>query len=194
METIQQGKTSDTNAEWLKELADPDVQESLVTLIRKLPRIAEAVTAAERGIELVSAVASDKATLSSLAERAEQALDRLNVDHETLESLVLLIEKLPKLVKMVSMLEQLYDTMEAVVTDKQSMNQLIDGVKELASPVVSPIEQGISVVKEARERAEGMQQRISLFGLMRMINDPTVQNGLRFTQALLDVVAERNKR
>lgn len=182
-----------TNAAFLRELADPAIQESLVELIRKLPRIAEAVSTAERGIELVSAVAGDKATLSTITERVDQAWAKLNVDHETMDALILLIEKLPKLLKMITLFEQLYDTAEAVLTDKQSMNQLIGGVKELASPVTQSIEEGISVVKAAKERAEASTQRISLFAVMRMLNDPTVQSGLRFTQSLLDVVAERKK-
>ncbi|RNB91436.1 DUF1641 domain-containing protein [Brevibacillus fluminis] len=182
-----------TNAALLQELADPAVQDSLVELIRKLPRIAEAVSTAERGIELVSAVAGDKATLSSVTERIDQAWAKLNIDHETLDALITLIEKLPKLVKMITVFEQLYDTAEAVLSDKQSMNQLLGGVKELASPVTEPLEEGIAVLKEAKARAATSTQRFSLFAVMRMLGDPTVQNGLRFTQSLLDVVAERKK-
>lgn len=66
-------------------------------------------------------------------------------------------------------------------------------LRELASPVTEPFEEGMAVLKEAKERADASTQRISLIGVVRMIGDPTVQSGLRFAQALLDVVGERKK-
>ncbi len=192
METVQQSKTHDTSEAIFEELADPDVQESLVILIRRLPTIAKAVVAAERGIELATAIAGDKATLASLGERAESALNRLNVDQETFESLLVLIEKLPKMVKIVTKLEQMYDLLEAVATDKQSLAQILDGVKEFASPITQPISDGMTILQEAKGRVDSVP-RISLIGMMRMMNDPTVQKGLRMMQAVLDVMAERNK-
>lgn len=177
----------------LEEFADPEVQEAIITLIRKLPKIKDAVMTAERGIEFVASVASDKQSINSLFSRAEKELSHFNVDKDTILSLIALLEKLPKLVPMVSALEKAADFINDIAKDKQSQQYLMNGAIELISPVMDRVQNGVSVVQEAKERAAKNNHNVSVLDLLKLLKDPTVQKSLRFIQAILQVVAERKK-
>ncbi|MGE5704918.1 MAG: DUF1641 domain-containing protein [Clostridia bacterium] len=190
---MNEGKQQPDIDTCLEELSDPDVQEAIITLIRKLPKIKDAVLTAERGMEFVASVAGDQQSMNSLFSRIEKQLSQTNIDKDTLPSLVALLEKLPKLVTLVSALEKVADFMESIGNDKQSQQYLIQGAKELVSPVLDRVQDGVSILEEAKERAAGSNHTVSIFDLFKLLKDPTVQRSLRFTQALLEVVSERKK-
>ncbi|WP_025847956.1 DUF1641 domain-containing protein [Brevibacillus agri] len=178
----------------LQELSDPDVQEAMVTLIRKLPKIKDAVLAAEQGLELAASIVQDKESLNGLFGRLEQQCALYRVDEEAIVALFALLEKLPKLVKYVNAIEQVADFLESVGQDKQSQQYLLDGVKAYITPVAAQMENGVAVLREAKERAERRHETVSVFTLLRLMKDPAVQKALRFAQSLLEVLAEKNRK
>ncbi len=172
------------------ELSKPEVQEALVTLIQKLPQIKEAVVKAEQGIAAVSVFASDTDSLNYLAERVDK-FSKLAFNKENVEALATIIESLPQLAKMVALLDKVYSTVEPLVSDKDTLAYLADTTKLVTDPVKDRVQEGVSIVKEANERAERNRDTISIFGVLKMLKDPAVQKGLKFTQALLEVLSEK---
>lgn len=185
------------SAQWMNELAKPEVQEALALLVQKLPQIKEAVVKAEQGIGLAAAFASDTESINYLAERAS-SISKFALNKENLEALATIMDSLPRLAKMVGALDRLYTTLEPVLTDKDILVDMANMVQVVAAPVtervqegVSMAKEGMSMVQEARERAARNTETLSIFGVLKMLKDPAVQNGLKFAQAMFDVMAER---
>ncbi|USK36463.1 hypothetical protein LIT25_27255 (plasmid) [Bacillus sp. F19] len=66
----------------------------------------------------------------------------------------MLIDKLPKFVEYVYLVEQLIDVTQTVLSDKESLQHLVKGAQELAEPIQCKVKDGISLMEEAKERAE----------------------------------------
>ncbi|MFF0826426.1 hypothetical protein ACFYU8_03490 [Brevibacillus sp. NPDC003359] len=177
-----------------EDLSDPEVQEAISILIRKLPKIKDTVLAAEEGLEVATSILRDQESLRYLFERVDGQLSRFSVEKESIDALFTLLEKLPKLVKYVSVLEQAADFLESLGNDKQSQQYVLSGMKAYIAPVSSQVEHGVAVFREAKVRAEGKSEPVSVFRLFKLMKDPTVQKTLRFTQSLLEVLEEKSKK
>ncbi|WP_052947475.1 DUF1641 domain-containing protein [Aneurinibacillus tyrosinisolvens] len=178
-----------SSALWLNELSNPEIQEALATLIRKLPQITDAMEKAEQGIEMVSAFASDAESINYLAGRVSP-LSKMALSQENLEALTVIIEKLPSIAKSVALLERVSSLVEPLA-NRDMLIAVTETVELVTSPVKERVQDGASIVKEAKERAERNQSTVSIFGLMKMLKDPAVQKGIKFVQALLDVLSEK---
>ena len=64
----------------------------------------------------------------------------------------------------------------------------------MAAPVVGSAKQLAATAIEAKDRASESNEVIGLFGLVKMIKDPQVQNVFRFVNAFLQVNAERKSK
>jgi uncharacterized protein YjgD (DUF1641 family) len=179
---------------FLEDLSDPEVQEAITILIRKLPKIKDTVLAAEEGLELATSILRDQESLRYLLERVDGQLSRFFVEKESIDALFTLLDKMPKLVKYVTVLEQAADFLESLGKDKQSQQYLLNGMKAYIAPVSAQVEQGVAVFQEAKKRAERKSEPVSVFTLYKLMKDPTVQQTLRFTQSLLEVLAEKSNK
>ncbi|MCC3376114.1 DUF1641 domain-containing protein [Cohnella sp. REN36] len=133
---------------------------------------------------------------SQVAELAkEQKLDVLDqlMKPEVQESLTVLVENLPKLAEMVTAMTKAYDFATAVATDQVLINDFKAGIGEVAKPVVDKAKGIAAAAMEASERAQAETATVGLFGLLKMLKDPQVQKTLRFSQAFLNVLAERQQ-
>lgn len=193
MEDVQTGTTSAVDDALLLTLSDADVQESLVAALQKLPKLMELLDTAERSLEFVQAVLQDKESMKGLLAGLDEELGGVNIDKSTVVGLVTLIDKLPKLVRFVSLFEQVADITEAIVTDQESLAQITSSVAQWTDPVRSKVQDGMSIVNEAKQRAAKDRTTVSLFGALKLLKDPTVQRGLRFVNAALAVINERNR-
>ncbi|SPT98719.1 transcriptional repressor of the rex ndh operon [Lysinibacillus capsici] len=104
-------------------------------------------------------------------------LDQL-LKPEVQESLTTLVEQLPKLTEMMTLLTKSYEFAQAVAT-------------EIAGPVVGSAKNLAATAIEAKDRASESHEVIGLFGLVKMLKDPQVQNVFRFVNAFLQVSSER---
>ena len=132
----------------------------------------------------------------SLEENHEQ-LDLLTqlLKPEVQESLTDLVENLPKLAEMAAFITTSYDTAQAIMKDRILMNDLIDGLQELANPLMGKVKEFAATAIEANDRVyESQPAAIGLFGLLRMLKDPQVQKMFQFVQACLEISAEKHKR
>jgi uncharacterized protein YjgD (DUF1641 family) len=185
---VKQG-TEQTETQLLNELSSPQVQEALVALIHKLPQIKEAVDKAEQGIAAVTHLPMGLESLNYLAERADQ-VSKLALNKENLEALGVIIDKLPTIAKTMALLDRITPFLE-FVGNEEFVLALSEVFGVVTAPVKERVQDGISMVKEAKERAARNDTNLSIFGLLKMLKDPAVQNGIKFSQALMDVVAER---
>lgn len=111
-------------------LARPDVQDSLVAALENLPKLMEQYAAISRVTEFATTVLQDKASMNALMDGVKEQLPVLELNRETVEAAANLLGKLPKLVKYAAMAENLIDMVESVLTDKESMQYLLDGFRE----------------------------------------------------------------
>ncbi|WP_409178943.1 DUF1641 domain-containing protein [Brevibacillus fortis] len=179
---------------FLEDLSDPKVQEAITILIRKLPKIKDTVLAAEEGLEVATSILRDQESLRYLFERVDGQLSRFFVEKESIDALFTLLDKMPKLVKYVTVLEQAADFLESLGKDKQSQQYLLNSMKAYIAPVSAQVEHGVAVFQEAKVRAESKSEPVSIFTLYKLMKDPTVQKTLRFTQSLLEVLAEKSNK
>ncbi|AIQ58090.1 DUF1641 domain-containing protein [Paenibacillus borealis] len=110
---------------------------------------------------------------------------------EVQESLILLVEQLPQITQLVSALTKSVDFVQSVASDEVLKSDTVGAIKEMAGPVVGSVKNLAATVIEAKDRADASSETVSLFGMMKMIKDPQVQNVLRFMNAYLQVSGER---
>lgn len=171
----------------ISELEKREVQESLTSLLRKLPELEESIDSVSNIFEFGKAVFDDKETLH----KYDQLVSTYNLNLDTVTAIVALIEKLPKLVERVEQLENIIDFATAVVQDKKSTEYLLNDAKEYVDPIVGKGKEGMAFIQQVQSRAESNPQTISLFTLAKWIKDPAVQKGLNYAQAAIDVLNEK---
>ncbi|CAH0119498.1 putative protein YjlC [Paenibacillus sp. CECT 9249] len=120
-------------------------------------------------------------------------LDQL-MKPEVQQSLTELVEQLPKLAEMVTFMTKAYDVAQSLATDKVLIEDFKGGLNEFVKPIQEKAKGIASAAIEANDRAESETATIGLFGILKMLKDPQVQKTLRFAQAFLDVLSERQKR
>ncbi|WP_449443720.1 DUF1641 domain-containing protein [Ureibacillus acetophenoni] len=124
------------------------------------------------------------------ATSTQDLLDQL-LKPEVQQSLTTLVEQLPKLAEVVTLLTKAYDFAQLVATDDVLKNDTVTAVKEVAEPVIGAVKNVAANAIEAKERAESTNEAVGIFGLLKLLKDPEVQNVLRFVNAFLQVSAER---
>ncbi|MEB3102909.1 hypothetical protein [Ferviditalea candida] len=183
--------TATREFEWLDKLSEPEIQESLTELIGKLPKIKEAMTAVENGVDFLREASQDPL----VGEQWDRLTSALNVNEDTLKNLVALLDKLPFLVRMANLLEQSVGFVEAVMNDKQSVNDLTEGLKDNARVITDQVQKGYSLLRDVQARAvSNQQQQISIFTVLKWMREPSVQNILRYAQAFIQVLNENNRK
>lgn len=114
---------------------------------------------------------------------------------EVQESLTILVDNLPKLAEMLTFLTKAYDFGKSVATDPVLAEDTMASISGFTKPVTDKLKNVASAAIEAGDRVQTQKDQgaISVFGLLKMLKDPQVQKGLRFAQAYLDVLNERDQ-
>lgn len=179
---------SNVNNEWSKELAEPEVQEALSYLIRKLPEIQQSVQSLDEMVTFGKSVLQDQETIDTF----EKRLSVYPLNAETLEAGIHLIGKLPMLLQHVEMLEQITVFIQDILGDQQSLEQMNQSISEL--PFVKEGKSAMEMAQEIKERAATEpRETVSVFTLMRWLKDPTVQQGLHYVKTTLTVLGEKQR-
>lgn len=131
-------------------------------------------------------------TAELTASKQLDILDQL-IKPEVQESLTVLVENLPKLAEMVTMMTKAYDFAQSITTDQVLINDMMGGLGEMVTPVVDKAKGIAAAAIEANDRAQVDTASIGLFGMLKMLKDPQVQKTLRFAQAFLNAMAERDR-
>lgn len=119
-------------------------------------------------------------------------LDQL-MKPEVQESLTVLVENLPKLAEMVTAMTTAYDFAQGLAKDQVFVNDMKVAFGEFTTPVVEKAKGVASAAIEAGDRAQAEQSSVGLFGMFKMLKDPNVQHTLRFAQAFLNILNERQQ-
>ncbi|MCM3785432.1 DUF1641 domain-containing protein [Neobacillus mesonae] len=119
-------------------------------------------------------------------------LDQL-MKPEVQESLTVLVENLPKLAEMVTAMTTAYDFAQGLAKDQVFVSDMKVALGEFTTPVVEKAKGVASAAIEAGDRAQAEQSSVGLFGMLKMLKDPNVQHTLRFAQAFLSILNERQQ-
>ncbi len=138
----------------------------------------------------MSQTSTQEVTKEPVTKGSLDVLDQL-MKPEVQESLTVLVENLPKLAEMVTVLTKTYDVVHGLATDQVFVEDLKGGMNEIVKPIQEKAKGLAVAAMEANERAQEETATIGLFGLLKMLKDPQVQKTLRFAQAFLDVMGER---
>jgi len=136
---------------------------------------------------------TDQETSAAQGKSRPDVLDQL-LKPEVQESLTVLVDQLPKLTEMMTLLTKTYDLAQKVANDRVLIQDMVGGIQEVVKPLEEKVKGYASAVIEANDRAEQSEETIGLFGMLRLLKDPELQKMLRFAQAYLDIMGERNRK
>lgn len=172
--------------DWLNELENPEVQESLAYLIQKLPDLQKGLEKVENFAQFSQNAMMDKETIS----RFENNLNYSSVNADSLDALFKLIGKLPMLLELVEKLEQMTVFIENTLGDRRSIESLYESL--IAQPVVEQGQDVIKTLTAIKEKAETTpQEPISIFTVLKWIKDPSTQKVLHYIQSTIDVINKK---
>lgn len=135
---------------------------------------------------------AEAANTATLAPEQMDVLDQL-MKPEIQESLTVLVANLPKLAEMTTILTKTYDLVQTVANDHVLIDDLKGGMEEFVKPIQDKAKGIAQAAIEANDRSHVESSTIGLFGMLKMLKDPQVQKTLRFAQAFLEVLAEREQ-
>ncbi len=107
------------------------------------------------------------------------------------KALIDVLEQLPKFAPLLVLAGKGVEAAREAISDPDLMGGLEEVVLEKVKPLQGKASDLTSMLQEAKQRAERSNQYIGMFGLLRLLKDPTVQYALRYVQALVDVASER---
>lgn len=73
------------------------------------------------------------------------------------------------------------------------MSGITDMVQDKIKPLQEKKAEYSDLLKEAGERAKRSNEHIGIFGVMRLLKDPTVQYALRYVSALTEMTSEKRR-
>jgi uncharacterized protein YjgD (DUF1641 family) len=133
-------------------------------------------------------------TDSSRTQTESQDILDLVVQPEIKEFLITAIQMIPKITNIMKASSKMIDLAEAFLKDDELLESLEEAIKAKTDPIQDTIEDGISLVKEAQQRAELDTSNVGILGMYRMFKDPVTQDKLRLMKALLATVSEHQER
>lgn len=136
--------------------------------------------------------ADEVAATATQAPVQQDVLDQL-MKPEIQQSLNVLVENLPKLAEMTTVLTKAYDLVQTVANDRVLISDLKGGMEEFVKPIQDKAKGIAQAAIEASDRSQADTTTVGLFGILKMLKDPQVQKTLRFAQAFLEVMAERQQ-
>lgn len=116
----------------------------------------------------------------------------LLLNPEIQESLVTVLREMPKVASMVRTFGDFYDLFNSILSDPSAIDTILVPIGNKIEPIQEKITNAKELLQEAKDRSENDSTHVSLFALLRLLKDPTVQKNLRMVQALLTLISERN--
>lgn len=191
MSTVETSTVNPNNEALVEVLSDAKVQAALVTALEKLPAMMEQYNELEKTIEFVRNFVKDTDSVQYMLGALKADLPDVNMNRDTLNATLTLVDKLPKLVETINAIEPMAEFVQAVLNDRQSLENLVRGAEDLVKPAKDTLQEGLSIVAEAKKRAADDRIPVGIFSLLKLLKDPTVQYGIHFAQAMVAVLGER---
>ncbi len=172
----------------VKALAKPGMAGALLSLADKLPTLVKLTNALELGVDLIEPMIKDDELIHQALSTAKDLAQPFSA--EKLSAALSLLDKLPMLVKLTNLLEMGVDLVEPMVTDAELLPLFMKTVVDATSPVGQLVTDNLAMFKEAKAKADQDTTNYGVFGLMRFLKDPTVQQSLRIAAAYLAARSE----
>ena len=167
-------------------LTQPEVERALLALVERLPKIEQSLRRLEDAADFGAAVMRDE----QVKRKIDSFLDQSNLQIETLEAAMQLLEKLPMLLNVVNQLENVAAFAQDVYQDEASKAMIGQRIDEYVTPLKQRADWTRDTWTEVRRRAEGDERQVTLFSLIRWLKEPSVQHGLKYMQATIEVLSE----
>lgn len=180
--------------ELLSTLEREEQLESLTYLVDKLPTFVSTLKTVEDKLAFVTSSLQDERSLQLVADDIEHKIEKLHIDQTHLDALLQMTHLLPKLVPVIEQVDRVVDFATSVWGDERTVSQLTTTLTETAKEYV-PIDKGKEIIAETNEEFERTKREspITIFGLMKMLKDPVVQDGLKYAQAFLTTVQKHRQ-
>lgn len=186
--------TLNKNEPLVEVLSDERVQAAVVTALEKLPSIMEQYAQVEQTLEFVKNFANDKESVQNVLSGLKSDLPDVSINRDTLNAMMVLVDKLPKLVETITALEPMVEFVQAILSDRDSLQNLVKGAEDLIRPTQQRVQEGLSIMEEAKSRAATDRTQVGIFSLLKLLKDPNVQYGIHFMQAVIAVIGERKSK
>lgn len=143
-------------------------------------------------VRVMSENQQEVAVTQEATQETRDVLDQL-MKPEVQQSLTVLVENLPKLTEMVTVMTNAYDVARSLATDPVFIGDMKSSMGEFVKPVTESAKGLASAAIEAGDRVQTESGSVGLFALLKMLKDPNVQKTLRFSQAFLEILNERQR-
>ncbi|MNW25560.1 hypothetical protein D3C74_23040 [compost metagenome] len=143
-------------------------------------------------VRVMSENQQEVAVTQEATQETRDVLDQL-MKPEVQQSLTVLVENLPKLTEMVTVMTNAYDVAKSLATDPVFIGDMKSSMGEFVKPVTESAKGLASAAIEAGDRVQTESGSVGLFALLKMLKDPNVQKTLRFSQAFLEILNERQR-
>ncbi|MDG4850015.1 hypothetical protein [Peribacillus frigoritolerans] len=171
-------------------LSQKEVQNSLIQTLEKLPELVDQYSALERNIAFIKSVINDKESMEYLLGGFEDEFQKYIPSKDSLEALITLVHNLPKYTKLLTVVEPIMDFLLSISRDKESVDYLYKGAKEIVGPIQQKVENGWDLILRAKIEADKDHSPVTIFTVFKLIKEPAVQQSIHFIKALLTIASE----
>lgn len=168
-------------------LTQQEVEKALVSLATRLPEIERSLRKVEDTIDFGQSSLMDPAVRAKL----DRMMDTSNLSVDTLTNIMKLTEKLPLLLRFSEQIEQIFLFMKDAYEDEATRDMVANRLEDYAKPLQEKAIETKNIAEEIRIRANQDPKPISLFTIMKWLKEPSVQQGLRYIQASIEVMSEK---
>lgn len=182
MDTTQKHSTME---DVLKELENEKQLDSLYYLVQKLPDFVSRVQALDDKLTFVENVLEDKQSLSALSNEVEKKVENLHITEEHFSALLEMVHLMPKMVPVLQRVDEITQFLSDFLTDTTSVEYALESINDIV-----PLDKAMGVIKETNEQYKNNKNtnNLSLYGMYRLLKDPTIQKGFRYLESFLEVV------
>ncbi|MDM8102263.1 MULTISPECIES: hypothetical protein [Oceanobacillus] len=186
MDTTQKQSTMD---DVIQELEKKEQVDALYYLVQKLPDFVSRVQKLDDKLDFIENVIEDKQSLSTISNEIEEKIENLHINQEHLTSLLELMHLLPKLVPLLKKADEVSQFVNDFLNDTASVEYALKGINDII-----PLDKAVKVIKETNEQYKQNDNtaNFSLYGMYRLLKDPTIQKGFRYLESFLEV-ADKEK-
>ncbi|MBS4190302.1 hypothetical protein KHA94_08805 [Bacillus sp. FJAT-49705] len=169
----------------LRELENKEQMDSLYYLVQKLPDFTSRIQAMDDKLEFIESIIGDKQSLSTLSQEVEEKVEKLHINQEHFAALLEIVHLLPRLVSLMKKTEEISLFINDFLKDTTSVEYALKGINDIV-----PLDKAVGVIKETNEqfKEDKSSPNFSLYGMYRLLKDPTIQKGFRYLELLLGII------
>lgn len=131
--------------------------------------------------------------LASVKPNSQDDIADLLLDPAIQESLITVLKEMPKLATLLRTFGDFYDLLKSIMSDPSAIDTILVPLGNKIEPFQEKVANAKELYQEAKQRSEQEDTKVSLFSMLRLLKDPTVQKNLRLMQAMLTLISERGE-